>query len=193
MHSDQNFSKIFKWYVLHVYSGAENTVRDIITQETNENASGKNVFDKAQKSKGLIKEIIIPLVSENNLSLNNNQVVQKKVMSGYMFINMVLCDDSYSFIMSIPKVIGFLGGKKPACVSKKEIDLVLDAIRTKSSATTTTLIEVGDDVEVLEGPLASMNGIVTSIDLENKTASVSISIFGSSTIINLALDHIKKS
>lgn len=192
MHSDQNFNQIFKWYILHVYSGSENIVYDTITQETQEGGSRKNIFDKAQKCKGLVKQIIIPMISESNASSPANQVAQKKVMSGYMFINMVMCDDTYAFIMSVPKVIGFLGGKKPSSVAKSEIDQVLDAIKSKSASVTSTSIEIGDEVEVLEGPLASMNGVVTSLDLENKTASVSISIFGSSTIINLALDHIKK-
>ena len=192
MNLDQSFNQIFKWYILHVYSGSENIVYDIIIQETQEGSPRKNIFEKAQKCKGLIKEIIIPLISESNSSSSANQMTQKKVMSGYMFINMMMCDDTYAFIMSVPKVIGFLGGKRPSPVSKSEIDQLLDAIKSKSASISSISIEIGDEVEVLEGPLSSMNGVVTSIDLENKTASVSISIFGSSTIINLALDHIKK-
>ena len=70
-----------KWYVVHTYSGYENTVAASI--------------EKAVENRGLrdlIQEVSIPLETVTEITDNGPKTVERKVFPGYVRVKMVMPD-----------------------------------------------------------------------------------------------------
>ncbi len=53
--------------------------------------------------------------------------------------------------------------------------------------------EIGDAVKVLEGPFATFNGVVEALDFDKSKVSVSVSIFGRATPVELNFEQVERS
>ena len=54
------------------------------------------------------------------------------------------------------------------------------------------VLEVGDKVEVVDGPLMNMIGIVMNVDNENRRAKVNVEMFGRETPVDLDFSQVRK-
>ena len=100
----------------------------------------------------------------------------------------------YHLIKNIKKVSGFLGQKgTPAPVSEEEIQKIMGQIKdglvdSKSGIT----YNIGEKVQVIDGPFASFNGLVEEVDDEKLRLKVSVSIFGRPTPVDLDFNQVEK-
>ena len=102
--------------------------------------------------------------------------------------------DIYHMIKNIKKVSGFLGSKgSPIPVSDKEIEKILGEIKD-GVVQTKSVIEynVGEKVQVIDGPFASFSGLVEDIDEDRSRLKVSVSIFGRPTPVELEYGQVEK-
>ena len=51
--------------------------------------------------------------------------------------------------------------------------------------------QVGDTVRILDGPLSSFTGTVESIDIDNNSVSLLVSMFGRETSVEFQLDEVE--
>ena len=173
-----------QWYILQVYSGFEKKVTD-------------NILLQSEK-KGLrdnIEEVLIP--SEDVIEMKKGKKIntERKFFPGYVLMKMLMTDDLWHIVKTIPKVSGFLGGKKgePSPVSQKEIDSILNQVKEGlDSPKPSVSFEVGEQVRVSDGPFTSFNGMVEEVDEEKARLKVSVSIFGRSTPVDLEYSQVEK-
>jgi len=106
------------WYVIHVYSGMEKIVyKDLIEKIE---ISGLQPF---------FGQILIP--SEEILEVKNGKkfVIERKILPGYILIEMEMNDKCLYLIENTNRVNGFLGksGKnnRPIPISKNELECLL--------------------------------------------------------------------
>ncbi|MBQ8801331.1 MAG: transcription termination/antitermination factor NusG [Clostridium sp.] len=167
---------IAQWYVVHTYSGYENTVKATIEKYVD----NRNLQD-------LIREISIPLETVTEITDNGPKEVTRKVFPGYVLVKMVLNDETWHIVRNIRGVTGFLGeGNKAIPLSEEDV-LALGVEKREIVVS----YQVGETVRITDGALESFLGVVDEIDLERNKVRVVVSMFGRETPVELELDQIE--
>ena len=165
-----------QWYVVHTYSGYENTV--------------KATIEKYVENRGLqdlIHEISIPLETVTEITDNGPKEVERKVFPGYVLVKMVMTDECWHIVRNIRGVTGFLGsGNKPIPLSESDI-----AALGVEKREIVVGYEVGDSLKITDGALESFLGTVEEIDLDRSKVRVVVSMFGRETPVELELDQVE--
>ncbi len=170
-------SETAKWYVIHTYSAYENKVAQNI--------------EKVVENRGFqdyIQEVRIPTEKVVEVKDNKTREIERKIFPGYVLVKMILTDDSWYIVRNIRGVTGFVGtSTKPVPLSDAEVKaLGVETVQIEVD------YEVGDNVNVIAGPLAGFSGIVDSIDVENNRVEVTVSMFGRETPVELELSQVQK-
>ena len=166
-----------KWYVVHTYSGYENKVADSIV----------NAVENRQLHH-LITDVKIPTEMVVEIK-DDGQKVEKeqKLFPSYVFVKMIMTDDSWYVVRNIRGVTGFVGpGSKPVPLTEAEIERFQVENRQ-----ITTNYAVGDSVEVTGGYLEGFVGVVDAIDTEKQLTRVTVSMMGKDVTVELALYEVK--
>lgn len=171
-----------KWYILNVMAGQENKVATDIKSMITRGAIDKHVFDALVPTKPIIK-------------IKKGQKVQEaqKLFPGYVFINTNFGGDAYNLINSIPKVMGFLGGKNnPQPVGDAKMQEILNLSSEQNSDAKNVIFEIGETLNVIEGPFESFSGAVEDFDVEKQKVKISVLIFGRATSVELDINQVEK-
>ena len=171
-----------RWYVIHAYSGFENQVADFIKEQ----AEKKGLTDK-------VLEVLVPTEKVKTVQNGTKKETSRKFFPGYVLAKMEMTDETWYLVSKTPKVTGFLGGKKPTPITEAEANRILNQVqegveRVKSSVT----YEVGEQVQVIDGPFASFVGTVEGVEADKERLKVSVSIFGRATPVDLDYGQVKK-
>ena len=164
------------WYVVHTYSGYENTVKATIEKYV----ENRNMHE-------LIHEISIPLETVTEITDNGPKEVERKVFPGYVLVKMVMNDETWHVVRNIRGVTGFLGeGNKAIPLSEEDV-----AKLGVEKREVVVSYELGDTVRITDGALESFLGTVDEIDLDNSKVRVVVSMFGRETPVELELDQVE--
>lgn len=177
-----------KWYILQVYSNFEDKVSETLTM----NAEKDGVSH-------LIEEIFIP--KEIVKEVKNGKIVQteKRLFQGYVYLKCDLKSQLHDVIRKIPRVSGFLGTNKtngradPLPVPEKEVMRIKQLMDTsKVQAVDVITFDIGEKVQVIDGPFQSFFGLVKEVDADRLRLKLSISIFNRDTPVDLEYHQVKK-
>lgn len=145
-----------------------------------------------------IGEIYIPFQQEDIFEKDGTKKVrQKKVMPGYVFVQLSFDEEIFETITGLPIVSGFLGGHKgqePPNVPQEEIDRLRDKIQGDQEVGRKTQFDfvIGDKVLVKEGPFRSFKGEVDQVKPDRTKVKLLISVFGRSTPLEIECSKIEK-
>jgi transcription termination/antitermination protein NusG len=172
-----------KWYIVHAYSNFEKKVAESIREQ----ARVQGLEDK-------FSEILVPTEDVVEIRRGRKVTSERKYFPGYVLVKMDLTDEAYHLIKNTPKVTGFLGsGSKPMPVSEREVARIVGAIEEGvQTARPTIRFEIGEKVRVTDGPFASFDGSVESVDEDRARLRVSVSIFGRATPVDLEYTQVEK-
>ena len=165
-----------KWYVVHTYSGYENTVAASIEKAV----ENRNMHD-------LIQEVSIPLETVTEITDNGPKTVERKVFPGYVLVKMVMTDETWHLVRNVRGATGFVGsGNKAIPLSDEEI-----AALGVEKREVVIGYAVGDNVRITDGALKSYLGTVDDIDMEHEKVRIVVSMFGRETPVELDLDQVE--
>ena len=172
-----------KWYIIHTYSGYENKAKLGLLERVQ--ASGKQ---------DLFGEILIPTENVVEMNQGKKKTVEKKFFPGYVFVEMVLNDDTWHIVKATPRVTGFVGkGKQPPSVPEAEVRRLTNRIEEGTLAPKLKMIfEKGESVRVIDGPFQNFNGMVDDVNPDKGKLRVLVSIFGRSTPVELDFSQVEK-
>ena len=167
-----------RWYVLHTYSGYENTV--------------KATIEKTVESRGLHDQILaisIPMETVTEITESGvSKTYDRKVFPGYVLIKMVYSDDTWHVVKNIRGVTSFVGTSSNDPIPLTEDEVYAMGVEKKEIIVN---YNVGDTVRILDGPLSSFTGTVESIEIEKNAVSVVVSMFGRETPVEFELDQVE--
>lgn len=173
-----------RWFVVHAYSGFEKQVMRSL-QERIRLAGMEDRFG----------EILVPTEEVVEMKNGVKRKTERKFFPGYVLVQVEMTEETWHLIKECPKVLGFIGGKadKPAPITEKEADAILNRIRTTVDAPRPkTLFEPGEVVRVNDGPFADFNGTVEEVNYEKNRLRVAVMIFGRSTPVELEFTQVEK-
>lgn len=160
-----------KWYVVNTYSGHENRVKDNLIKRMETMNLQNNLF-----------RIVVAEETQIEVKNEKSKEVVRNIFPGYLFVEMDMTDEAWYVVRNTPGVTGFIGssggGAKPFPVDESEMDSILRRIGSKKVEVE---FKVGDNVKVLAGPFANMEGIVDEMNDTTQVATVLIILFGRET------------
>ncbi len=166
-----------RWYVAHTFSGYENKVATNLEKIV----ENRNLHD-------WIHEVRVPTETVTEVKDGKKREVERKIYPSYVFVKMVMTDDSWFVVRNTRGCTGFVGpGGKPLPLSEEEV-LAMGIEKREIEIN----YEVGDTVTIIDGPLENFSGIVDEIDMEKTKVRVTISMFGRETPVELELDQVSR-
>jgi len=169
-----------RWYILHTFNGYEAVAEDNL----------KKVVEKYQLQ-DRIREIFIPMEDVVVEKRGKKVIVQQRTMPSYIFVKMIYGDDLWHTITRTRGITGFVGPKgRPLPLSPREVvDMKLER---KMVVASNTDLSIGDTVQVIDGPLAGQTAAITTINFDTKQLTVSVSMFGRPTSVDLTFNQVKQ-
>ena len=173
-----------KWYVIHTYSGYEHKAKAALEERV-----------RALHMEAKIGDVLVPVERVQELGKGGQRKISsRKFFPGYIFVNMVLDDETWHVIKNTPKITGFVGhATSPPEVPISEVEEIEQqmeegALRPKPKV----LFEVGEAIKVVDGPFQDFNGTVEEVKPEKGKVRVLISIFGRATPVELDFVQVEK-
>ena len=176
---------MFQWYVINTYSGHENKVKANLEHR---------IVSMNQAPR--FRRVVVP--TEQVIETKDGQKVQteKRVLPGYVLVNMDLNDEAWTVVKNTPGVTGFVGaGAKPVPLAQGEVDRILHTgAAAAGGAALRSQVEftLGESVKVTSGPLSDFDGEIVDVNADQQKLKVLVDIFERQVPVELGFDQVKK-
>ncbi|MDR0319277.1 MAG: transcription termination/antitermination protein NusG [Rickettsiales bacterium] len=174
-------SNNFQWFVVNVQSNSEQKVVRQLREKIDQ-----------QKLNAVFGEILVPTREVIEVKRGKRVASEKKFFPGYIVVQMVMSDETFSLVKTTQGVIMFLGQRnKPIPVSEAEVKHLMRQME-EGSVNIDATYEIGQEVHVIDGPFANFNGIISDADDTRQRMRVAILVFGRETQVDLDYGQVEK-
>lgn len=171
-----------QWFVVNVHTGCEDKVARSLREQ----------IDK-RRLNAFFGEILVPTREIIEVKAGKRVKTEKKFFPGYIVIQMVLNNETFSLVRLMPQVVMFLGTKnKPIAVSEEEARRLQKQVEEGANITESMEYEVGQEVHIIDGPFTGFNGVVSEVDNLKQKMTVIILVFGRETSVELEFVQVEK-
>lgn len=173
-----------RWYSVSVLSNFEKKVAEAIRQA----AAEKGLEDE-------IDEVLVPTEEVIEIRRGKKVTSERRFMPGYVLVHMEMSNRTQHMVSSINRVTGFLGtGGKPMPMRDDEVNLMMHRTADGEKAEPRNLIrfDIGEKVNVTDGPFEGFSGMVEDVDEATSRIKVTVSIFGRPTPVELEFTQVAK-
>ena len=179
--NEELFHPQAEWFIVYTLAGMEEEVK-------------RNIEVKA-KNLGLdnkIFRVVVPVEKEIKIKGGKQKEITRKIFPNYLFVEMILDNESWSFIRNIQGVGGFVGPQgKPVPLSYEEVNKIRPYIEGKVP-TKRVEFNVGDKIKIKYGPFIDSQGVIEKVYPEKGKVVVSIILFGRETPIEIDINECEK-
>ena len=169
------------WFVIHTYSGHEERVKKNLEQRM-----------KLMDSEDDISQVVVPTEDEIEVRSGQRRTIAKKILPGYVLVEMKMSDQSWNIVRNTTGVTGFVGsGGKPVPLQEEEIGQILKRMIAETP-TVKVGFKQGQSVRVTDGPFTDFVGIVDEISTGKGKVKVLLSLFGRETPVELDFLQVEK-
>ena len=160
-----------KWYAVYTKSRCEKVVEKMLL------AKKINVF--------------LPINTYTKRWSRKVKQIQKPLINGYVFVNII--KDEYIKVLETEHIVSFLKfGNEIISIPNEEIDILRRIIGEEIELETSVVsIEVGEEVEITQGNLLGMKGILVSKESKNKF-SINLDALGINITLSIDAKLLKK-
>ncbi|MDR2822637.1 MAG: transcription termination/antitermination protein NusG [Acholeplasmatales bacterium] len=171
-----------RWYIIQTYSGQELGVKEDLESRI-----------KSQHMEDYIFTVLVPqrkIAVKDKKGNDKEKIVE--VYPGYVYVEMIMQQEAWYVVRNTPHVTGLLGssgkGTLPVPVHKAEMDGILREAGVISDPTYDHL--VGKKIKVVDGPFIDREAIVKAVNNIQKTAVISVHMFGRLNDTTISIDDI---
>jgi transcription termination/antitermination protein NusG len=170
-----------RWYVVHSYSGYESKVKKNLEHRIESMAMQHRIF-----------QVIVPTEERLERKEGQRRITEHRVFPGYVFVEMVMDEDSWYVVRNTPGVTGFVGiGNKPTPLPPDEVEKIMRRVESTEPKIEVN-VKPGQKVRIKEGPFAEFMGVVEDVDVDKGKARVLVSFFNRETPIEVDLLQVEK-
>ena len=170
-----------EWFVVHTYSGYEERVKKNLEQRVKSMDTGDEIF-----------QVVVPTEEEIEVKDGQRRTVTKKILPGYVLVQMKMSDQSWNVVRNTPGVTGFVSsGSKPVPLREEEVSQILKQMAAEAPKVKVGLRQ-GQSIRVIDGPFIDFVGIVDDVSVGKGKVRVLLSLFGRETSVELDLLQVEK-
>jgi transcriptional antiterminator NusG len=139
--------------------------------------------------------ILVPTEEVVEMKNGQRKTAERKFFPGYVFVEMLMDDESWHLVKHTNKVTGFVGGAKtrPSPISESEVQKIVSQMQDGVDKPRHKVeFMVGEFIRVKDGPFTDFNGSIEEVNYEKNKVRVSVMIFGRSTPVELEFGQIEK-
>jgi transcriptional antiterminator NusG len=171
-----------RWYIVQTYAGYDNKVKANLEQRIATMGMEDRIF-----------RVLVPIEEKILIKDGKPRQQRSKIFAGYVFVEMILDDQSWYVVRHTPGVTGFVGsGNHPIPLTPKEAEDVLGKISKEAKPKIEVNFEIGDIVQVKSGPFAGQSGPVDEIDRDKGKVKFKVTVFGRETVIEADYTDLEK-
>ena len=176
-----------EWYVVHTYSGHENKVKLALEKKV----ENLNLRDE-------IFQVKIPTMDVAEVKNGKKKINKKKFFPGYILVEMILNDNSWSIVKGTPGVTNFVGAygtNRPKPLTRDEVNSLFDQMGEQKSQEKVPMVidfSIGEPVKIIDGPFSNFSGIVEEVHPDKGRLRVKVEIFGRGTPVELDFLQVDK-
>lgn len=172
-----------RWYSVSVLSNYEKKIAEAIKEAAEQ-----------QGMQDDIEEVLVPTEEVLEIRRGKKVTSERRFMPGYVLVRMEMTDKGYHLINSLNRVTGFLGQQgRPTPMRDREVAVILNQVDENAESPRSLIsYDIGETVNVVDGPFEGFSGQVEDVDEENSRLKVSVSIFGRATPVELEYTQVHK-
>lgn len=170
-----NDSRMEEWHGLFVVTGQEDRVKERVKYRLQDGYTVVVPKRKLKVRKGGIW-----------------RVETRVLFPGYVLVNGVITNDTYYQLKNIPNVIRLLKtGKIVASIDSREMTVLSRLICNNEEIGFSNVLMENGRVQVIDGPLFSLEGIILSIDHRKERAKIALNFLGEVRTVDLGISILK--
>ena len=169
-----------QWFVVNVHTSCEDKVARGLREQ----------IDK-RRLNAYFGEILVPTREVTEIKGGKRVKTEKKFFPGYIVVQMVMNNETFTLVKQIPQVVMFLGAKQKP-ISEEEARRLMKQVEEGAVAMDDVEYSVGQEVHVIDGPFAGFNGIASEVDNVKQKMTVTVLVFGRETSMELEFDQVEK-
>jgi transcriptional antiterminator NusG len=163
-----------RWYSVHVLSNFEKKVAESIRDAV-----------RVQGLEDEIEDVMVPTEEVVEIRRGQKVNVERRFMPGYVLVKMEMTDRAYHLINDTQG--------RPTPLRDSEVDRILNQVEEGLDHPRPSItFEIGEQVNVTDGPFESFTGMVEDVDEDNSRLKVTVSIFGRATPVELEYSQVAK-
>ncbi|MCF0247677.1 MAG: transcription termination/antitermination factor NusG [Synergistes sp.] len=174
-----------RWYIIQTYSGYEGKVKANLDQRI----ASMHMEDR-------IFRVVVPKEEKLTIKDGKSKRVTRKIFPCYVFVEMILEDQSWYVVRHTPGVTGFVGsGNHPIPLSKKEAEDITNRLEDKDVKPKVEVdFKIGDMVRVKSNAaaFAGSAGPVVEVDTDKAKIKFRITVFGRETDVEADYNDLEK-
>ncbi len=164
------------WYIINVHVGHEEKVAEALKQR----ADSLDLADK-------IFQTLVPKEKQVEVKNGKKRVVNKRIFPGYVFVQMVMTEETWFAVRNTPGVTGFasaVSGQDPQPVSDEEVARITKRMDA-DVAEHKVQFKIGDVISINDGPFKGFDGAISEIDSQKGKLKVMVNMFGRETPVEI--------
>ena len=176
-----------EWFAIRVQSNKEDSVKRALDNRIRLRGMGRK-----------IAQIVVPTEKVAEIKNGRKRTRHVKTYPGYVLIEMVMDDESWTFVRETPGVGDFVGGggtaeRKPFPLRPEEVNKIFGHDLGEEETTKIKIdFATGDKVKIREGPFENFDGVVDEINEQKGLVRVVVTIFGRATPVELQYWQVEK-